>query len=64
MDPDPDPKHQGMDPGSGSWKIIRILTNTDPQHWLMFSTINTQCFLKSEHKQCVHLMLKSNGSNR
>ncbi len=24
MDPDPDPRHPGTDPGYGSWKMIRI----------------------------------------
>ncbi len=28
MDPDPDPRHLGMD--SGSWKMIRILVDPDP----------------------------------
>jgi hypothetical protein len=30
---DPDPGHLGTDPGSGSWKFIRILADPDPQHW-------------------------------
>jgi hypothetical protein len=30
MDPDPDPRHPGTGPGSGLWKIIRVLA--DPQH--------------------------------
>jgi hypothetical protein len=34
MDPDPDPRHPGTDPGSGFWKIIRILPDPapNPQH--------------------------------
>jgi hypothetical protein len=36
MGPAPDPRHPGTDPGSGSWKMKRILTDPvpDPQHWL------------------------------
>jgi hypothetical protein len=30
MDPDPDPRHLGTDPGSGSWTIIWILPDPDP----------------------------------
>jgi hypothetical protein len=32
---DPDPRHRGTDPGSGSWKMICILVDPtpDPQHW-------------------------------
>jgi hypothetical protein len=37
MGPDPDPRHPGTDPGSGSWKMLWILAgptpDPDPQHW-------------------------------
>jgi hypothetical protein len=29
---DPDPRQPGTDPGSGPWKMIRILADPDPQH--------------------------------
>jgi hypothetical protein len=47
---DPDPRHPGMDPGSGFWKMIQILADPDPQHCMEYDLRDTYPFLSFEAK--------------